>query len=313
MARLGGLGKGLGALIPAGSQPTATRPTAPRLDRGSPVECDPAPTATSRACTSTRSRWPSSPPRSARSASCSRCSSGRSTGGYRADRRRAALAGRPPGRPAVIPAIVRDDRRSRLGRAGARREPASPGPDAARGGRRLPAAHRGLRSDPRAGGDPRRQEPLGGHQHPAPDVAARRRSSICSPTAACPPVMPRRCSARPTVRSRSSSPAAAVAEGWPVRTVEEAVRDSQRGRHRARRRSPATSAPADGAARRAPAAPAGPARARGLLADSSSTSVSVQMGAKRGKVIVEFADLEDLERIYRDDRAALGDAACSRS
>jgi ParB family chromosome partitioning protein len=36
-----------------------------------------------------------------------------------------------------------------------------------------------------------------------------------------------------------------------------------------------------------------------LLADRLSTSVSVQMGAKRGKVVVEFADLEDLERIYR--------------
>ena len=29
------------------------------------------------------------------------------------------------------------------------------------------------------------------------------------------------------------------------------------------------------------------------------TRVGVQMGSKRGKVTVEFADLEDLERIYR--------------
>ena len=36
-----------------------------------------------------------------------------------------------------------------------------------------------------------------------------------------------------------------------------------------------------------------------LLAERLSTKVAVQMGAKRGKVVVEFADLEDLERIYR--------------
>jgi ParB family chromosome partitioning protein len=36
-----------------------------------------------------------------------------------------------------------------------------------------------------------------------------------------------------------------------------------------------------------------------LLSDQLSTKVRVQMGAKRGKVVVEFANLEDLERIYR--------------
>jgi ParB family transcriptional regulator, chromosome partitioning protein len=36
-----------------------------------------------------------------------------------------------------------------------------------------------------------------------------------------------------------------------------------------------------------------------LLADHLDTRVSVQMGAKRGRVSIEFADLEDLERIYR--------------
>ena len=36
-----------------------------------------------------------------------------------------------------------------------------------------------------------------------------------------------------------------------------------------------------------------------LLADQLDTRVGVQMGAKRGKVTIEFADLEDLERIYR--------------
>ncbi|HEY3484720.1 MAG TPA: chromosome partitioning protein ParB, partial [Ilumatobacteraceae bacterium] len=36
-----------------------------------------------------------------------------------------------------------------------------------------------------------------------------------------------------------------------------------------------------------------------LLAGFLDTRVGVQMGAKRGKVTIEFADLEDLERIYR--------------
>ena len=36
-----------------------------------------------------------------------------------------------------------------------------------------------------------------------------------------------------------------------------------------------------------------------LLADHLSTKVRVDMGANRGKVIIEFATLEDLERIYR--------------
>ncbi len=36
-----------------------------------------------------------------------------------------------------------------------------------------------------------------------------------------------------------------------------------------------------------------------LLADHLDTRVSIAMTARRGKVTIEFADLEDLERIYR--------------
>ena len=36
-----------------------------------------------------------------------------------------------------------------------------------------------------------------------------------------------------------------------------------------------------------------------LLAGYLDTRVAVQMGAKRGKVAIDFADLADLERIYR--------------
>ena len=36
-----------------------------------------------------------------------------------------------------------------------------------------------------------------------------------------------------------------------------------------------------------------------LLADALDTRVGVQMSARRGKVTIDFADLQDLERIYR--------------
>ena len=36
-----------------------------------------------------------------------------------------------------------------------------------------------------------------------------------------------------------------------------------------------------------------------LLGDHLETRVRVTMGPKKGKVTIEFADLEDLERIYR--------------
>jgi ParB family chromosome partitioning protein len=36
-----------------------------------------------------------------------------------------------------------------------------------------------------------------------------------------------------------------------------------------------------------------------LLAEKLSTSVKVQLNGKRGKVVIDFATLEDLERIYR--------------
>jgi ParB family chromosome partitioning protein len=41
-----------------------------------------------------------------------------------------------------------------------------------------------------------------------------------------------------------------------------------------------------------------------LLSDHLETRVRVQMGAKKGKVEVEFADIEDLERIYNAMRGA---------
>jgi ParB family chromosome partitioning protein len=92
----------------------------------------------------------------------------------------------------------------------------------------------------------------------------------------------------------------AAQEGWPVRAVEEAVRD----------RGGAATPPTVDPGRTAPPVrssggatgrlrPPGMFELEELLAERLSTKVSVSMGAKRGKVVVEFADLEDLERLYR--------------
>lgn len=79
----------------------------------------------------------------------------------------------------------------------------------------------------------------------------------------------------------------AVAEAWSVRQVEEAVRA------RTERPSAATSEPS----RRL--RPPGLLELEELLSAHLDTRVQVTMGAKRGKVVIDFADLEDLERIYR--------------
>ncbi|HVE64005.1 MAG TPA: ParB/RepB/Spo0J family partition protein [Mycobacteriales bacterium] len=78
-----------------------------------------------------------------------------------------------------------------------------------------------------------------------------------------------------------------VAEGLSVRAVEEAVHVAQ-----------GAAAPDRGrAARRA--APTAPAidELAARLADFFETRVSVAMGRRRGKVVVEFASIDDLERI----------------
>jgi len=89
----------------------------------------------------------------------------------------------------------------------------------------------------------------------------------------------------------------AAAENWSVRMLEEMVRD------RGEPTSTVTRLPvrtADGAG----LTPTTRLRAPGLLeleellAEHLQTRVGVTMGPKRGKVVIDFADLEDLERIY---------------
>jgi ParB family transcriptional regulator, chromosome partitioning protein len=92
----------------------------------------------------------------------------------------------------------------------------------------------------------------------------------------------------------------AVEEGWSVRTTEEVVRA---GGVQAQDEAPAPTPESTPRGH----ADLGPTRLRPpglleleeLLAAHLDTRVGVQMSSKRGKVTVEFADLEDLERIYR--------------
>ena len=96
----------------------------------------------------------------------------------------------------------------------------------------------------------------------------------------------------------------AVTEGWSVRTVEEWVRNGGNPPVSGSSEPPATPAPrpepVDGAGitEATRLRPPGLLELEQLLADLLDTRVGVQMGAKRGKVTIDFADLEDLERIY---------------
>jgi ParB family chromosome partitioning protein len=85
----------------------------------------------------------------------------------------------------------------------------------------------------------------------------------------------------------------ASAEGLSVRVVEEAVR-AHEGTPSAN--PPAT--PKSGESNTAVRAPA-LLELEQLLGDHLDTRVKVTMAGKRGRVVVEFSDLVDLERIYR--------------
>jgi ParB family chromosome partitioning protein len=98
----------------------------------------------------------------------------------------------------------------------------------------------------------------------------------------------------------------AVEMGWTVRGIEEAVRDSQPGSTTTGGRAGAgTTGKSSGKSAASTAAkttslrPPGLLELEGLLAEHLQTSVGVTMSGKHGKVIIDFADLEDLERIYR--------------
>jgi ParB family chromosome partitioning protein len=79
-----------------------------------------------------------------------------------------------------------------------------------------------------------------------------------------------------------------IAEGWSVRAVEEAVRAAQQDD------DPVPVEPKEPGETR----PAALLELEELLAERLSTRVRVQMGAKKGRITIDFATLGDLERIY---------------
>ena len=102
--------------------------------------------------------------------------------------------------------------------------------------------------------------------------------------------------------------AEAVQGGLSVRALEELVRVGTNGAPEPEAGAAtaagtvadaATDAPAGAAPRPPGLRPPGVLELEELLATHLNTRVKVEMRAKRGRVLVEFATLEDLERIYR--------------
>ena len=94
----------------------------------------------------------------------------------------------------------------------------------------------------------------------------------------------------------------AVGESLSVRAVEEAVRTrNELGAAVGSGTGTATEAPVDlsAIAPHRPERPAAVHELEGLLSEHLDTRVRIEMTARNGKVVVEFADLDDLERIYR--------------
>lgn len=99
----------------------------------------------------------------------------------------------------------------------------------------------------------------------------------------------------------------AATGGWSVRAVEEAVRDRQAGggvfdddADTSNSSSDAPSSTSRSGAGKPPSGlrPPGLLELENLLGEYLSTKVQVSMGSRRGKVTIDFADLEDLERLY---------------
>ena len=88
-------------------------------------------------------------------------------------------------------------------------------------------------------------------------------------------------------------------DGWTVRAVEEAVRQNL-GRTKTTSKTTSTnSSTTKNSTKSITMPPPGLVELERLLGEHLATNVSVTSTNGRGKVVVEFADLNDLERIYR--------------
>jgi len=93
----------------------------------------------------------------------------------------------------------------------------------------------------------------------------------------------------------------AVTEGWSVRMVETAIRAESTADSDASTSNDSDSGSIDGAGlvSGTKLRPPGLLELENLLAEYLETRVKVQMSSKKGRVSIDFADLEDLERVYR--------------
>lgn len=89
----------------------------------------------------------------------------------------------------------------------------------------------------------------------------------------------------------------AAAEGWSVRAVEEAVRDRGDAGTAGTTRNSADTKP-ETRSGSSKLRPAGLMELEERIADYLATRVAVKMANKKGTITIEFADLEDLERLY---------------
>ena len=105
------------------------------------------------------------------------------------------------------------------------------------------------------------------------------------------------CPSRRVPTLRKSLAARIVAEGMSVRATEEAVTLANRAA--TADRSPA---------KRKPIQMPGLQDVAERLSDSFDTRVTVSLGKRKGKIVVEFGSVDDLERIVDDDgRSRRGD------
>jgi len=91
----------------------------------------------------------------------------------------------------------------------------------------------------------------------------------------------------------------AVEESWTVRGVEDAVRDALGMPKPTPKPASFGGKPATRATGVTPLRPPGLMELESLLSDHLQTSVTVSMTGKHGRITIDFADLADLERIYR--------------
>ena len=92
----------------------------------------------------------------------------------------------------------------------------------------------------------------------------------------------------------------AVDEAWTVRAVEDAVRDALgTTKPPSSGKSGSSSSSSSRSATTTALRPPGLLELENLLSEHLQTSVSVSMAGKHGRITIDFADLADLERIYR--------------